>query len=131
MTSYGGAATSAALPGARGRPSAEAGAEVDRRPEPEEEAEHLGHPPEEVDARRPPLGEVDRDLAGADAGPLRPDHQLGGEDVEVDDALVDDRQEDVAAQRLEAVGVGAVEAEGEAEEAQLAEDGDTGSGGGT
>ena len=93
---------------------------MDRHPEADEEPQDLGDPAQEVDARRPLLGEVDRDLADLEAGALGPDHQLGGEDVVIDDAGPGDRQDGGAAQRLEAVGVGAVEAEGEAEEAVVA-----------
>ena len=57
------------------------------------------------------------DLLDAKIHALGADDELAGEEVLVDDAAVDDLEEAVALERLEAVGVGAGEAEQDAQHA--------------
>src|SRR4051794_20244432 len=74
-------------------------------------AQHLGHALEELDRGRALLDDVDRDLLDALALSLGADDELRGEQVAVDDAALDGVEERGAAEGLQPVGVGAVEAD--------------------
>ena len=70
----------------------------------------FGHPAQEVDRGLALLLELDGNLQHPVAAPPGADHELGGEDVAVHHAGPDHRQQPLAAERLQPVGVRALEA---------------------
>lgn len=75
-----------------------------------------GDPLEEPYRGGPFLVERYRYLANVDAGPLGADDEFGGEDIFADEALIEHRHERRLEERLDAVGVGSLEAEDDLEE---------------
>src|SRR6185437_930633 len=98
-------------------------ADADRPGELRDALQNVGHALEEVDARRALLDDLDRHLADRDPGAVGPDDELAGEHVLLDETRPDDVEEGEPPERLEAVGVGAPEAEGHLEEGRVGDRG--------
>jgi len=83
--------------------------------------EHVWNALEQVDRRRALLDHAHGDFLDADAAAVRADDELAGEDVLVDEARAHRVEQRRAAERLEAVRVGAAETEKQPEHARVSD----------
>src|SRR5262249_1255513 len=86
-----------------------------------EALEYVRDPARELYRGRALLEHAHRDLANSKALAISADHELARENILLDDACPRDRQKPLAHERLEAVRVGAFEAERRAEQAVVRE----------